>query len=122
MLGIGINVNISYNQFPKEICHLATSLAIETGRQISRQELIISLYENLAKWYKKLIQEGFDAIKEKWLSLAPMIGQDVQVVSQHEVIKGKALDIDGQGLLIILEAEGKKISISAGDATILKEN
>ena len=56
VLGIGINVNISYSQFPKEICNLATSLAIETGREISRQELIISLYENLAKWYKQLLQ------------------------------------------------------------------
>ena len=37
VLGIGINVNISYSQFPKEICNLATSLTIETGREISRQ-------------------------------------------------------------------------------------
>ena len=67
VLGIGINVNIRYNQFPQEIRNLATSLAIETGREISRQELIISLYENLAKWYKQLLQKGFGRIKEKWL-------------------------------------------------------
>jgi len=65
VLGMGINVNISYGQFPKEICNLATSLAIETGREISRQELIISLYENLAKWYKQLLKDGFGRIKEK---------------------------------------------------------
>ena len=120
VLGIGINVNISYSQFPKEISVLATSLAIETGREISRQELIISLYENLTKWYKKLLKEGFDRIKEKWLGLSPMIGQMVQVMFNEEVVSGKAIGIDDDGSLILLTAENKQINISAGDATIVK--
>ncbi len=54
VVGIGINVNLNHEQFPQDIQEIATSLAIETGREISRLELIISLYENLAKWYKQL--------------------------------------------------------------------
>jgi len=38
------------------------------------------------KWYKKLIADGFSDVKEKWLSMAPMIGQRVQVMSGDEVI------------------------------------
>ena len=121
VLGIGINVNFSYNQFPEDIRNLATSLSIETDREISRRELIIRLYENLAKWYKKLIADGFSAVKEKWLSMAPMIGQRVQIMSGDEVISGKALGIDEQGSLVLLTAEDGKIKIFAGDATILKE-
>jgi len=121
VLGIGINININYNQFPQDIKNTATSLAIETGRNISRQELIISLYENLAKWYKKLIADDFSAVKEKWLSMAPMIGKRVQIMSGNEMISGKAIGIDEQGSLVLLTAGDKKIKISAGDATILKE-
>jgi BirA family biotin operon repressor/biotin-[acetyl-CoA-carboxylase] ligase len=121
ILGIGINININYNQLPQDIKNTATSLAIETGRKISRQELIISLYENLAKWYKKLMKGGFSAVKEKWLSMAPMIGQRVQIMSGNEVVSGKALGIDEQGSLLLLTAEDRRIKISAGDATILKE-
>jgi BirA family biotin operon repressor/biotin-[acetyl-CoA-carboxylase] ligase len=121
ILGIGINVNIDYNQLSQDIKNTATSLTIETGRKISRQELIIGLYENLAKWYKKLMEGGFGAVKEKWLSMAPMIGQRVQIMSENEVISGKALGIDEQGALLLLTAEDRKIKISAGDATILKE-
>src|SRR5664280_1167963 len=80
VLGIGINVNIGCDQLPPDIRTIATSLAIETGREIARLELIISLYENLAKWYKQLMQRGFGAIKEKWLNLTPMINQDVQIM------------------------------------------
>jgi BirA family biotin operon repressor/biotin-[acetyl-CoA-carboxylase] ligase len=120
VLGIGINVNISYSQFPKEICSLATSLAIETGREISRQELIIRLYENLAKWYKQLLQDGFGRIKEKWLSMSPMIGKTVQVMFQEETVSGKAIGLDEDGSLILLAAENKEFKVSAGDATIVK--
>jgi BirA family biotin operon repressor/biotin-[acetyl-CoA-carboxylase] ligase len=119
ILGIGINVNISYNEFPKEICNIATSLAIETGREISRQELIIRLYENLAKWYKQLLGDGFGRIKEKWLSMSPMIGQTVQVMFQEEAVSGKAIGLDEDGSLILLAAGNKKLKVSAGDATIV---
>ena len=121
ILGIGINININYNQLPQDIQNTATSLAIETGRKISRQELIIDLYENLAKWYKKLIVDGFSAVKEKWLSMAPMIGKKVQIMSGNEVVSGKAFGIDEHGSLLLLTAEDRRIKVSAGDATILKE-
>ncbi|KUG23890.1 biotin operon repressor / biotin-protein ligase [hydrocarbon metagenome] len=117
ILGIGINVNI--NQFPDEISNIATSLAMETGKQISRQQLIISLYENMTKWYKQLLKDGFSQIKEKWLGLSQMIGQKVQVIFQEEVISGDAVDIDNDGSLIIIAKDGKKIKASAGDATII---
>jgi BirA family transcriptional regulator, biotin operon repressor / biotin---[acetyl-CoA-carboxylase] ligase len=120
VLGIGINVNIIYSQFPTEICNLATSLVIETGREISRQKLIISLYENLGKWYKQLLKDGFGRVKEKWLSLSPMIGKPVQVMFQQEAVTGKAIGLDEDGSLILLVEEDKEYKILAGDATIVK--
>jgi BirA family transcriptional regulator, biotin operon repressor / biotin---[acetyl-CoA-carboxylase] ligase len=120
VLGIGININLSREQFPQNIKEIATSLFIETGRKISRQKLIISLYENLAKCYKQLHQEGFDRIKEKWLRLAPMIGQTVQVMFKDETIEGKATGLDEDGSLMLFTDGNKKVKVSSGDATILK--
>lgn len=119
VLGMGINVNINYNQFPREIQKLATSLSIETGREINRLELIISLYENLTKWYKQLLQDGFDRIKEKWLSLSLMTGKPVEVIFQEEIVSGEAIGLDEDGSLILLAGD-REIKVSAGDATIVK--
>jgi len=119
VLGIGININVSIDQFPPDVKNIATSLAIETGREISRLDLIISLYENMAKCYKKLLQNNFGAIKEEWLKLAPMIGQNVQVMFQNDKVSGKAIGLDDDGSLIIFTAEGETIKVNAGDATIL---
>jgi BirA family biotin operon repressor/biotin-[acetyl-CoA-carboxylase] ligase len=120
VMGIGINVNLNHEQFPQDIRDIATSLSIETGREVSRLELIISLYENLEKWYKHLLQNGFGPIREKWLKMTPMIGQTVQVIFKDEKIAGKATGLDEDGSLILLTTENKEIKVSAGDATILK--
>ena len=52
VLGIGINVNIGYNQLPPDIRTIATSLAIESGREISRLESQPQLFQiqMLAYW------------------------------------------------------------------------
>jgi len=121
VVGIGVNVNIRPNQFPPDILETAASLSCDAGREFNRHDLIINLYENFAKWYKKLLQNGFAAIKERWLDLAPMIGQDIQIMFQNETIMGKALDLAEDGSLIILTPDNKKLKISAGDATILKK-
>jgi len=121
VVGIGINVDIRQNQFPTDICDIATSLSIETRREILREDLIISLYENFAKWYKKILQNGFASIKERWLGFAAMIGRNVQIKYFNETLTGKAIGINDAGSLILLNAKGEKIIINAGDATILKE-
>lgn len=118
--GIGINVNLNREQFPQDIQSIATSLAMEAGREISREELIISLYENLSKWYRELLQSGFAPIREKWLCLSPMIGQTVSVLFREEAVSGKATGLGEDGSLILLTDTNKTIQVSAGDATILK--
>ncbi len=118
--GIGINVNMNSNQFSEEIRSTATSLFEETGREISREDLLISLYENLEKWYKQLASKGVGPVKEKWLSRTKMIGQTVQVVFKDEIIAGKAAGLNDDGSLILVDEGNKEIKVSAGDATIVK--
>lgn len=121
VLGIGINVNMLRDQFPAEIFESATSLRDEIGKEVSRIELIIRLYENVAKWYKALVNEGFEPVKRKWLAMTPMIGKKVRVMLREEIHQGTAIGISNEGALILQTAGGKEVKISAGDATIIKE-
>ena len=47
--GIGINVNQSADDFPEDLRASAGSLAMATGRRISRQKLAIALLRNLGQ-------------------------------------------------------------------------
>ncbi len=120
VVGIGINVNLNPEQFPPDIQKIATSLTIEAGCEISRLDLIIRLYENMAKWYKELVQNGFGPVKEKWLGLSSMIGKPVSVMFREEAVSGTALGLDDDGSLILLTDRDETVRVSAGDATILK--
>lgn len=118
--GIGINVNIGHEQFPKDIQRIATSLAIEAGHEISRLDLIIRLYENLTKWYKSLLNDGFEPVRETWLGLAPMMGRAVEVRFRDEVVSGEAVGLDDDGSLILQTNANNQLRVSAGDASIIK--
>lgn len=119
VVGIGINVNLGRKQFPRDIQAIATSMAIEAGREISRPELIIRLYENMAKWYRELTRNGFAAVRERWLNLSEMIGKTVSVMFQNDAVSGEAVGLDEDGSLILRTATNQRKTVSAGDATIL---
>lgn len=51
VLGIGINVNIGAGELPEGVRLPATSLQIETGREVDRAALLVSLLERLELRY-----------------------------------------------------------------------
>ena len=51
VLGIGVNVNVPAEELPQEIDRTATSLLVETGRELDRAELLVELLERLERRY-----------------------------------------------------------------------
>ena len=58
--GIGINVN--HTQFPNEIAALATSLYLAGRKSVSREDLLVSLIDDVEECCKVLAEEGAPAI------------------------------------------------------------
>jgi BirA family biotin operon repressor/biotin-[acetyl-CoA-carboxylase] ligase len=51
VLGVGINVNVTDAQLPQEVDRPATSLLVETGRELDRAELLAEVLERLERRY-----------------------------------------------------------------------
>jgi BirA family transcriptional regulator, biotin operon repressor / biotin---[acetyl-CoA-carboxylase] ligase len=51
VLGIGVNVNVPKGDLPTEVDRPATSLLVETGREVDRVELLVDLLERLELAY-----------------------------------------------------------------------
>jgi BirA family transcriptional regulator, biotin operon repressor / biotin---[acetyl-CoA-carboxylase] ligase len=58
VLGIGVNVNVRAEELPREVDRPATSLLVETGREVERAGLLVELLERLERRY------------DEWLSAA----------------------------------------------------
>ena len=51
VLGIGVNVNVAEGDLPPNVGRPATSLLVETGREIDRAELLVDVLERLERRY-----------------------------------------------------------------------
>jgi BirA family biotin operon repressor/biotin-[acetyl-CoA-carboxylase] ligase len=51
VLGIGVNVNVTADQLPQEVDRPATSLLVESGRELDRAELLAELLEHFERRY-----------------------------------------------------------------------
>jgi BirA family biotin operon repressor/biotin-[acetyl-CoA-carboxylase] ligase len=115
ILGIGVNLNLEEQMFPKGIRTVATSLKIEMGETISRKAFLQFLLLELEKWYTIFLREGSSFILKAWRDRAQIKGRRVKVVSFGESIVGTAIDVDSDGALILETADGKRKRVVAGD-------
>ena len=116
VVGIGINVNIE--SFPEEIAETATSLRIETGKQISRAELIEAVWEQFATVYEVYLQtqDLRNLVKEYDARLINM-HRNVKVLDPKEPFEGRAMGITPRGELMVDTWESRKL-VSSGEVSV----
>jgi BirA family biotin operon repressor/biotin-[acetyl-CoA-carboxylase] ligase len=120
VLGIGIDVNMNIDELPPEVRQIATTLAVECGRNIDRQPLLRQLVRELDAWYHLFLADEKDVLAE-WKVLNVTIGNSVVVSGTGETFQGRAKDIDNEGRLIVEIADGTMRTVAAGDVSILKK-
>ncbi|MDH5159917.1 biotin--[acetyl-CoA-carboxylase] ligase [Heyndrickxia oleronia] len=120
IIGIGINVNQTREDFPEELHSVATSIAIENGGKLSRSKLIQQILANLEKYYQIYLEKGFAPLKLLWESYAISIGKDIIARTVNEVIAGKAIGISDEGVLKIQDKNGVIHDIYSADIEVGK--
>lgn len=112
LVGAGINVSLDVSQID-EIRHIATSLAAELGRPVSREELVAALLGRLERLY--LAPEDAYGL---WKADLETLGRRVRVQFGETVEEGVAEDAAADGSLILRRDDGSRVRIEAGDVTL----
>ncbi|MFQ5997392.1 MAG: biotin--[acetyl-CoA-carboxylase] ligase, partial [Dehalococcoidales bacterium] len=115
IIGIGINVNFRLADFP-EILPIATSLADELGKEVSRVDLIRHLLLEIEKLYLTL-PDG-KSIYQAWQDRLRMLGKKVQLKSGQAILEGIAESVASDGSLLLRHSNGSSTKIVAGDVTL----
>ena len=119
VLGIGLNVNTPKNLFPKEIREIATSLAEESGGPVSRVRLLQSFLKEFEILYGEFTTSGFQTIREKWKAMNNTIGAWVELSDMDGgKMRGKILDMDVDGALLLQKGDKTVERILAGDISL----
>jgi len=115
ILGIGINVNHTKEDFPEELRAQATSLRIESDLRLDRSELLAEVMLQLENNYNDMKLNGFADIIAKWKKRCPQLGQQVVIVQDDEKYQGIFEDLNDEGCLLLQTPDGELKKIVAGD-------
>jgi len=119
VIGVGINVNISRDEFPEEIRDVAASLSEMTGEEMSRVPIFRAVLEKFDKLYREVNDNGFDEILKLWRKYNVTLGKKVRVISagNGDSFEGIAVDLNEDGALVVETANGRQ-AVYAGDVSI----
>lgn len=118
ILGIGVNLNMSLEQFPDDLRYPASSLMLESGVQISRADFAASLFRELDEGYARFKSDGFAAVREEWSLRCNAFGRNLVVDTGSSKTCGSFAGIDHDGALLLQLPEGTIERIISGDVTV----
>lgn len=119
VLGVGVNLNMTPEQFPADLRTPATSLLIDGGVKVSRREFTQVLLQRLDHLYDAYRSGGFQALKGEWEKRCHMIDRWVEVDYQSSQKVGQVSGIDETGALLLSLPGGVTEKILAGDVRLL---
>jgi BirA family transcriptional regulator, biotin operon repressor / biotin---[acetyl-CoA-carboxylase] ligase len=114
---VGVGINVNQTRFEGELASLATSLAIETGRNCSRVELTAALLKSLDREYRAL-QAGIGAARDSVLQRferSSRYARGMHVwVEEDGGYEGVSAGLDDRGFLRVETAKGTRTVLSGG--------
>lgn len=128
VVGIGINVNVRPEELAGtalgsaadptlgQVSRTATSLMVEAGRPVSRQELLWDILRHFEGWYERIL--AGESPLEEWKSALMEWGQEVVIEAGGERIPGRVVDATADGALGLALPDGQVRYFYAGEASL----
>lgn len=117
---LGIGVNLGQREFPDELRALATSLWLESGRQVTPDEFAAALFKRLDAWYRTGLQHPSQVIA-RWQALSSYgQGCAVRVDLGDGAIEGITRGLTPAGALVVELASGERREIVSGEIRLRK--
>ncbi len=116
---IGIGINVTTEQFPEEIKDIASSIKLETNKEISREALVAAILKHFEIYYETYTQtEDFSALKELYEQRLVNKERDVQVLDPKEPYVGVAKGINEKGNLVVECSDGTEKCVDSGEVSV----
>ncbi len=115
LVGVGLNVNFEIGA-ASEIANIATSVKQELGREASREDLLAALLNRFEALYDDAPRSP--AVHSAWRSRLETLGRQVRVTFRDQVYAGLAEDVDAGGNLVLLQPDGARMTVEAGEVSL----
>lgn len=120
MVGIGVDVNLTAQDFSTDLRKTATSLKLEAGAHIGRSALAVRILQELDSDYRRIREGDFERVADEWEKHCATIGQHIQIRVADRRIRGRAESLAEDGSLLVRTEHGHLESVIGGDVTLEK--
>lgn len=121
VIGVGIDANITIENFPEELQENMTTLNDEIGTKVDENLLIKTFLEEFEKISEQFVNGEYEAILKEWRKNSYTIGKIVEV---HEPFSkpydGYVLGISRDGSLVVEKIDGTLEKVISGECIIKK--
>jgi len=115
VVGVGIDCNMTEDDYPQELTGKATSLLIETGNRINRSNLIVDFLREFDELYNLYMESGFAPIRTLWESHSVTLGNPIKLRIGDRLVEGIAESMDEIGALVVRWPDGSTEKIYSGE-------
>ena len=119
VIGMGINVNHTRGQFPDELSASATSLRIESGRPVGREDLFLAILASLESACVHYLASGPASLLAEVDARLAWQGLAVEADSPAGS-SGRVSHIDEEGGLVLDRQDGGPLVIRSGSIRLLR--
>ncbi|MGN0477498.1 MAG: biotin--[acetyl-CoA-carboxylase] ligase [Ruminococcus sp.] len=116
-LVVGIGINVMSKDFPEEIAHKATSCALESHKEINKNQLLAIILEKiediLLGGNYRFNRENLDEYK----ACCATLGRKVTFSRRGERVEGVATDINNEGELVVTLPDNTTETVFSGEVT-----
>lgn len=117
IIGIGINCCQKAEDFPEELRDIATSVLMQTGKEISPAALATALTEKLFQMDRQL-WENKAQLMDTYRQHCITLGREIVVLQNDTKRIATALDVDKDGGLMVRFSDGEEETVSFGEVSI----
>lgn len=119
VIGIGVNVALTPEDFPPELRSIAASLNAALHKSYSCSEVLDAILSELTALYQQWLEQGAEAVLPAWRELNCTLGRQVAVKDNDQVIfSGIAQAMDNTGALLVRSEQGVARSFDFGEISI----
>ncbi len=116
---LGIGINIKPEGIPQDLRDIATSIAGECGKEVSRDRLAARLTERLLPLLTGDTEEFFTpGSLAEYRRRSIVIGQNIRVIHGDTEYPARATGITDEGALTIVREDGTPEILSTGEITV----
>lgn len=117
VVGIGINCCQQKADFPEDIRSIAGSLSSVSGQIVDRAKVAAAMMDALHHMDAELLT-GKAHILNRYRQNCITLGKEISLVCGDKIRHGTALDIDGDGALVVRFPDGNTEAVNSGEVSV----